>query len=320
MASHHRPIIGLLFVGGSTLDGSGRAMTTVTSPAEVKPWLAQIAEADIIGDTVGWFVASGEEPIGPHDWTTTAAAIRNHYDEVDGFVVLHALESLPAGATALHLILQSLGKPVVVVGSPLPAPHERTHSARTNWPTTKEYGAKASFINAIQVAISDAGEVLVVYGSHVFRGPTVVSRVEGDRSRLDGEPLGKIDFGIRFTAEHVHRAPRKLKISRPLDGRVTAVEFMPGMTVDQVVAMVGPAAGVFVSSHEAWGALQSALPELAKRLACPLGVYAPGQTTVRAGLVIPGSSRTSALVTFMWVLGQSTSPAAMKKKLASLKT
>lgn len=319
MANPHRPTIGLLFVGGSTLDGSARTVTTVTSPADVKPWLAQIAEADIIGDTVGWFIASGEAPIGGRDWAATAQAIRDHYDDVDGFVVLHALESLPAGASALHLMVQNLGKPVVVVGSPLTAPHERKHSRQTSWPTTKEYGAKASFINAIQVAISDAGEVLVVYGSHVFQGNTVVSRVEGDRSRIEGRTLGKIDFGIRFTAEHVRRGERRVKIFDQIESRVTAVEFLPGMTVDQVVAMVGQAPGLFISSQEAWGSLQTALPELSERLRRPIGVYAPGVTNLRTGLVVPGYSRTNALILFMWALGQSSSLPKIKKLLVAMK-
>lgn len=320
MAKHTRPIIGLLFVGGSTLDGSGRSFSTVTKPSDVQPWLAQISEADIIGDTVGWFIASGEAPVGPHEWAATAEAIQDHYDEVDGFVVIHALESLPAGATALHLMIPSLGKPVVVVGSPLAAPHERSHSVPMTWPTTKEYGAKASFISAIQVAISNLSEVVVVYGSHVFRGQSVVNKVDGERSWIDGVALGKIDFGIRYMAAHAHRSNRAIKILPKIETRVTAVEFMPGMTVDQVVAMVGQSAGVFLSSHEAWGALQTALPELVKQLSIPIGVYAPGQATIRAGVKVPGQSRTSALVNFMWVLGQTTVPSQIKKRLLMLRS
>lgn len=318
MAKSPRATIGLIFVGGSTLDGSDRDVTTVTSSADIQPWLARMTEAEIIGDTVGWFVASGEQPIGPTDWSATVQVISDHYDEVDGFVVLHALESITAGATALQLMLPSLNKPVVVAGSPLPAPHERRHGQREAWPTTKEYGAKASFINAIQVAISDVGEVVMVYGSHVFRGTSAVRRIEGERSRLEGQTLGKIDFGIRLFGEQIRRSQRPLKILPQIESRVTAIEFFPGMTADQVVSMASGASGVFLSSHESWHALQSALPDIAKRLPVPLGIYAPGQTTVPAGLIVPGVSRTTALVTFMWVLGQSTVPAQMKKKFLTI--
>ncbi len=318
MAKSPRATIGLIFVGGSTLDGRDRDVTTVTKSSDIQPWLARMTEAEIIGDTVGWFVASGEQPIGPTDWSATVKTISDHYDEVDGFVVLHALESVTAGATALQLMLPVLGKPVVVVGSPLPAPHERRQGQREAWPTTKEYGAKASFINAIQVAISDVGEVVVVYGSHVFRGTSVIRRMTGERSRLDGQTLGKIDFGIRLFGEQVRRSQRPLKILPKIESRVTAIEFFPGMTADQIVSMASGASGVFLSSHESWHALQSALPDIAKRLPVPLGIYAPSQTTVPAGLIVPGVSRTTALVTFMWVLGQSTVLAQMKKKFLTI--
>lgn len=319
MASKKRAIVGLIFVGGSTLDGRERDTNTVTTAKDIQPWLRQMTEADIIADTVGWFVASGQQPIGSREWAATARMIAEHSDEVDGFVVLHQLETVPAGATALSLMLQQLSKPVVVVGSPLPAPHERDHTPSA-WPTTKEYGAKASFINAIQVAISDAAEVVVVYGSHVFRGPSVVRRLENERTRLDGETLGKIDFGIRFFGKQIRRQHRRLLVREKMESRVTAVEFLPGMTVEQIVAMTGTAKGLFLSSSEAGRSLQSALPELQRRLTCPIGVYLPQGGSTRVGVLVPGSSRTNAVVAFMWALGQATTAAQVKKQLQLLKT
>ncbi len=317
MATQKRGTVGLIFVGGSTLDGRERDTTTVTKPKDIESWIEHISEADIIADTVGWFVASGEQPIGGREWTATADLIAAHYDHVDGFVVLHQLETLPAGATALTLMVQQLSKPVVVVGSPLPAPHERGHSPSA-WPTTKEYGAKASFINAIQIAISDAAEVVVVYGSHVFRGPSVIRRLENERTRLDGEVLGKIDFGIRFFGKQVRRQSRRLVLRTKIESRVTALEFLPGMTVDQVVAMTGAAKGLFISSSEASRALQSALPELRQRLQCPIGVFLPPGHGSKIGLTVPGSSRTNAVVAFMWALGQAGTVAQLRKQLAVL--
>lgn len=319
MAVKKRGKVGLIVIGGSTLDGRDRDVTTVTRAKDMGAWLRHISEADIIADTVGWFVASGEQPIGAKEWTAAAEMVADHYDEVDGFVILHQLETLPAGATALTLMLQQLSKPVVLVGSPLPAPHERGHS-QTTWPTTKEYGAKASFINAIQVGISDAAEVVVVYGSHVFRGPTVIRRVENDRTRLDGEILGKIDFGIRFLGKQIRRQSRRLLLRPKIESNITALEFLPGMTVEQVVAMTGESKGLFVSAHEAGRALQSALPELQRQLTCPIGIYRPHAGTAKVGVIVPGSSRSNAVVAFMWALGQASTVAQLKKQLQVLKS
>lgn len=318
MTAQKRANVGLIFLGGSTLDGREREVSTVTTAKDIQPWLRHIAEADIIADTVGWFVASGEQPIGGQDWTAAAELVAEHYDQFDGFVIVHQLETLPAGATALTLMLQQLSKPIVLVGSPLPAPHER-HYDQSAWPTTKEYGAKASFINAIQVAISDVAEVIIVYGSHIFRGPSVIRRLESDRTRLEGESLGKIDFGIRFFGKQIRRQNRRLVIRSRMESRVTAVEFMPGLTVDQIVAMTGNSKGLFISSSEAGRALQSALPELHRRLKCPIGVYLPHPSSSRYGVMVPGRSRTNAVVAFMWALGQTSSVTQLKKQLLILK-
>ena len=87
---------------------------------------------------------SFENPIdssnmNPKHWMTIAKIIQNHYDEYDGFVVLHGSDTMSYSASALSFMLENLTKPVIFTGSQLPIGDLRTD-------------AKENLITSIQIA------------------------------------------------------------------------------------------------------------------------------------------------------------------------
>ena len=58
--------------------------------------------------------------IAPRDWIKIARAIRERYDDYDGFVVLHGTDTMAYTASALAFMLEGLGKPVILTGSQIP--------------------------------------------------------------------------------------------------------------------------------------------------------------------------------------------------------
>ena len=48
----------------------------------------------------------------PEDWQHIADDIRSHYEEYDGFVILHGTDTMAFTASALSFMLENLGKPV----------------------------------------------------------------------------------------------------------------------------------------------------------------------------------------------------------------
>ena len=56
----------------------------------------------------------------PADWQTIAADIHAHYDDYDGFVVLHGTDTMAYSAAAVQCLLPGLGKPVIFTGSQIP--------------------------------------------------------------------------------------------------------------------------------------------------------------------------------------------------------
>ncbi len=50
-------------------------------------------------------------------WRIIAEDIKAHYDDYDGFVILHGTDTMAYTASALSFMLENLSKPVIVTGS-----------------------------------------------------------------------------------------------------------------------------------------------------------------------------------------------------------
>jgi len=56
----------------------------------------------------------------PAQWGEMTAPIEAHYEEYDGFVVVHGTDTLAYTAAALNYMVQNAGKPIVITGSQYP--------------------------------------------------------------------------------------------------------------------------------------------------------------------------------------------------------
>jgi len=125
----------------------------------------------------------------PEDWHKIARDIGAHYDDYDGFIVLHGTDTMAYTASALPFMLQGLGKPVVLTGSQIPLCEIRND-------------ARANIITALTVAANfDIPEVCLCFGNQLLRGCRSV-KVSADG--LDAfaspnlPPLGDIGVDIRI--------------------------------------------------------------------------------------------------------------------------
>lgn len=91
-------------------------------------------------------------------WGQIANMIHSNYTLFDGFVVLHGTDSLAYTASALSFMLVSLGKPVILTGSQIPAAERRTD-------------AIANLLDSIDLAGNFMiPEVCLCFNSQLFRG------------------------------------------------------------------------------------------------------------------------------------------------------
>ncbi len=96
--------------------------------------------------------------ITPEHWVKLATAIRDNYDEYDGFVVCHGTDTMSYTAAIISYMVQHSPKPIVFTGSQKPIDREDT-DARIN--------LRDSFLYAASDAASD---VVIVFQGKVIAG------------------------------------------------------------------------------------------------------------------------------------------------------
>lgn len=162
----------------------------------------------------------GTPELLPSHWTVLAEAIKRHYDQYEGFVVLHDTNTLVYTACALSFALQSLSKPIVLTGALAPL-NDIGGDARMN------------LIYAIRSALLDVAEVVITLGPQILRG----SRTKKVQQELTGSfashcfpALGE----FRTTGAALHpwryvRRKRTLLCRSSFDPNVVTLTMTPGI-------------------------------------------------------------------------------------------
>src|ERR1044071_8794330 len=79
----------------------------------------------------------------PDDWYKIARDIGAHYQNYDGFIILHGTDTMAYTASALPFMLEGLSKPIVLTGSQIPLCEVR-NDARANLITALTIAANFS--------------------------------------------------------------------------------------------------------------------------------------------------------------------------------
>jgi len=160
----------------------------------------------------------------PDYWVEIAAEINKHYNDYDGFLVLHGTDTMAYTATALSFLLDNLSKPVIVTGSQIPLAKARTDAGQ-------------NLVTALMIAASDG--VPVVPEVCVFFNKLLI---RGNRSRkvssngFDGfispnyKPLGEVGEYIKIDTKLI-REPSNggLVVNDSLNRNVLLIDIFPGV-------------------------------------------------------------------------------------------
>lgn len=177
----------------------------------------------------------------PAYWAKIVRIISEHYDEFDGFVILHGTDTMAYTASALSFMLENLGKPVILTGSQLPIGTLRTDG-------------KENLITAIEIAAAKredgspvVPEVCIFFENELMRGnrTTKINAENFNAFRSFNYPsLAKVGIHIRYN-EHLIRRPdpsRPLKSHYLFDTNVVVLTLFPGIQesiVDSVLHVPG---------------------------------------------------------------------------------
>lgn len=110
--------------------------------------------------------------VSPKDWSRMVRIIAEHYNEYDGFVILHGTDTMAYTASALSFMLENLTKPVILTGSQLPMGQLRT-DGKENLITSIELASHYHTIydaSGHEMNVAMVPEVSIYFNGRLLRG------------------------------------------------------------------------------------------------------------------------------------------------------
>ncbi|MGM0481219.1 MAG: asparaginase [Pseudomonadota bacterium] len=264
--------------------------------------------------------------ITPSDWVTIARDIEAHYQDYDGFVILHGTDTMAYTASALSFMLQNLAKPVIVTGSQIPLSALRS-DGQTN------------LLNALYIAANyPIHEVGLFFNNTLYRGNrSTKADANGFNAFASPNYPSLLEAGIEISVnagklKEVGKSPLKTIEMTPQP--VGVVMLYPGISAELVGNMLRqPVKALILQSYGVGNAPQDPilLSNLQRGIEQGLTIvnctqcfrgrvnmegYATGNALAEIG-VVSGSDMTieAALTKLHYLLSQNLSPAIIAERL-----
>ena len=250
--------------------------------------------------------------IRPCHWLGLARAIRERYDQYDGFVISHGTDTMAYTAAALSYLIQDCPKPIVLTGAQKPIWYDGTDSKR-------------NLTDAFLYACRGCGGVQIVFNGKVILGTRArktFSKSFQAFSSINHPELGVLRDGVllRYIRQDCREAP---VFYDRLDPRVALLKLVPGTGRDAadfllerndalIIESFGvgglPEAGGFYDCVRRWmeAGRVVVLTTQVENEGSDLGVYHVGyRLKSDLGVLEAYDMTTEAVVAkLMWILGQ----------------
>jgi L-asparaginase len=263
----------------------------------------------------------------PREWHAIARDIQSHYDEYDGFVVLHGTDTMAYTSSALPFLLGGIAKPVIISGSQIPLCEIRND-------------ARENLITSLMIAANyPIPEVCLYFGGKLLRGCRATKVSASGFAAFDSPnfpALGEVGIDIQIHWDLVRKPSSAFSpvpdLSAPV---VSSLRLFPGISHELVHNVLRPPLQGLVL--EAYGvgngpdqdgefveALRNAVSRGVVVIDCTqclegmvdLHAYAAGSALADAG-VISGfdMTRETAIAKLYWLLGRGLPHAQVKQEM-----
>lgn len=314
----------LLISTGGTITMVRDKASGALVPADMETFKAYMPELFLAGeiqvDIEAFTPQIDSSDIGPQIWEQVARMVVSHYDEYDGFVVLHGTDTMSYSASALSFMLENLSKPVVFTGSQLPVGVLRS-DAKENLLTAIEIAAaKDEDGNAI------VPEVTIYFEDRLFRANRTTKRNAEHFSAFNSynyPALAKAGVHITYQPHLVHYSDlsQPLRLHTKFDTNVAVLKLFPGIqpAVVRAILRTRGLKGVVLETFGAGNApsdkwlyreLKAAVEKgiiIVNKTQCntgsvEMGLYAVSLNLMKAGVISGYDITTEALLTKMMLL------------------
>lgn len=166
------------------------------------------------------------------EWIKIAKDIEAHYNEYDGFVILHGTDTMAYTASALSFMLEGLNKPVILTGSQIPLCEVRND-------------ARGNIITALQIAAGcEVPEVCLYFGGKLFRGCRSVKVSSDTLDAFDSPnfpPLAVAGVHIEMYEDLIMKSMNQdFHVLEFGDYPIAVVKIFPGIQTDILENMLKP--------------------------------------------------------------------------------
>lgn len=271
--------------------------------------------------------------MSPAYWIEIGRVIRDHYDQFDGFVVLHGTDTMAYTASALSFMLQNLTKPVIFTGAQLPISALRS-DARENLITSLQIASMKQYDKPV------VPEVSIFFNNVLLRGnrSRKVESIYFDAFESDNYPvLAQAGVVINYNTSAILSPDysKQLVLHETFEENIALLKLYPGISKRLVHSLLAGEGlrGLILETYgsgnaitDDWfiGELESAIANgvtIINISQCAggrvmQGRYSTSELMEKIG-VLGGADLTteSALAKLMLILSEETDTARIKKQL-----
>jgi len=277
--------------------------------------------------------------MSPSDWQYIAQDIKQHYNDYDGFVVLHGTDTMAYTSSALSFMFENLSKPVIVTGSQIPLSQLRSDG-------------QVNVLNSLYIAANyPIAEVGLFFNNKLYRGNRSIKAFADGFNAFDSPnlpPLLEVGINIKVIEGKLTTAPftqgsptqkldfEPLQLSNITPQPIGVVHLYPGISTEIVKNMIQqPVKALIIRSYGVGNAPQDkGLLEVLKQansngiiiVNCSqcikgtvnMGGYATGNALSQCG-VVGGVDMTleATLTKLHYLLSKNLAPAKIRKLMQS---